>query len=63
MAAINLTPGHKYTLCTGNTVYAAPGTWDSGSHSRWRGTGVTMRTSVLWRLRRDCHSPTHASMR
>lgn len=24
MAAINLTLGHKYTLCTGNTVYAAP---------------------------------------
>lgn len=24
MAAINLTPRHKYTLCTGNTVYAAP---------------------------------------
>lgn len=23
MAAINLTPRHKYTLCTGNTVYAA----------------------------------------
>lgn len=31
MAAINLTPGHKYTLCTGNTVYAAPGTWGGSS--------------------------------
>lgn len=33
MAAINLTPGHKYTLCTGNTVYAAtPGEEALGDH-------------------------------
>lgn len=34
MAAINLTPGHKYMLCTENTLYAAP------KHLGWEQLGL-----------------------
>lgn len=62
MAAINLTPGHKYILCTEHSLYMQPPTtwvgaagawcvrWGTGSHSGWQGPGVTVRTSMLGRL-------------
>lgn len=40
MAAINLTPGHKYILCT---IYAALSTWDGSS---W-GTGSPLGEEAM----------------